>query len=61
MRVGRPLILRNLIPHYPVFKTVEDLRPHVGENTAVDVELAPRGRGYLDPSHQKVTMGFGKA
>ncbi|GMK53905.1 hypothetical protein CspeluHIS016_0104910 [Cutaneotrichosporon spelunceum] len=35
------------------------LRTDVGENTAVDVELAPRGRGYTDPAWHRVTMGFG--
>ncbi len=36
------------------------LRSDVGEHTAVDVELAPRGRGYTDPRWQRVTMGFGE-
>jgi lysine-specific demethylase 8 len=31
----------------------------VGENTEVDVEIGPRGRGYLDKRYQRVTMGFG--
>ncbi|BEI91874.1 uncharacterized protein CcaverHIS019_0406940 [Cutaneotrichosporon cavernicola] len=35
------------------------LRDDVGEHTAVDVEIAPRGRGYTDPAWQRVTMGFG--
>ncbi|BEJ07420.1 hypothetical protein CcaverHIS641_0406890 [Cutaneotrichosporon cavernicola] len=30
------------------------LRDDVGEHTAVDVEIAPRGRGYTDPAWQRV-------
>lgn len=56
---GTPLLLRNLVPHYPRLESPDDLRALIGEDTAVDVELAPRGRGYLDRAHQKVTMGFG--
>ncbi|TXT07182.1 hypothetical protein VHUM_03352 [Vanrija humicola] len=60
----RPLVLPGLVAHWaastewqrPEFGA---LRTQVGEHAAVDVELAPRGRGYLDPAWARHTMGFG--
>jgi hypothetical protein len=33
----------------------------VGEDKEVDVELGMKGRGYLDPKYQRISMGFGKS
>jgi hypothetical protein len=27
----------------------------------VDVELGKKGRGYLDPEYQRISMGFGQS
>jgi hypothetical protein len=35
------------------------LRQSIGEDRAVEVELGPRGRGYMDERYRRVTMGFG--
>ncbi|KAL1411573.1 hypothetical protein Q8F55_002537 [Vanrija albida] len=59
----RPLLLPGLAAHWPARAWQEPefgpLRAQVGEHAAVDVELAPRGRGYLDPAWRRQTMGFG--
>lgn len=31
----------------------------MGETREVDVELGKKGRGYLDPEYQRISMGFG--
>ncbi|KLT38530.1 Clavaminate synthase-like protein [Cutaneotrichosporon oleaginosum] len=56
---GAPLRLPGLGWRVPWDATLTGLRHAVGEHTAVDVELAPRGRGYTDPRWERVTMGFG--
>lgn len=62
--VPRPLVLPGLVGHWPASAEWQKpefgaLRHQVGEHAAVDVELAPRGRGYLDPAWARHTMGFG--
>lgn len=69
-RNGGPLILQDLVTSWPAMKdwaspidgqiTLDGLRRDVGEDTAVEVEIGKRGRGYLDPDWQRVTMGFGE-
>lgn len=57
---------RDLIADWPALRTwsLEDglrrLRDGIGEHCEVDVELGPRGRGYLHKDHARVSMGFGK-
>lgn len=60
-----PLKLNKLVSHWPATSSLSldhdlsALRELVGEDTAVEVELGRRGRGYLDKGYQRVTMGFG--
>lgn len=60
---GVPLRLPGLVRHWPArawdAPGLGTLRHDVGEDTAVDVEVGRRGRGYRDPGWQRVTMGFG--
>lgn len=37
------------------------VRDVVEEDREVDVELGPRGRGYLDKGYRRVGMGFGES
>ncbi|WOO80615.1 JmjC domain-containing protein 5 [Vanrija pseudolonga] len=60
----RPLVLPGLVGHWSASAEWQRpdfgaLRRQVGEHTAVEVELAPRGRGYLDDRWARHTMGFG--
>lgn len=61
-----PLRLPSIIDNWPGIKNwelsddLQALRTAVGETREVEVELGPKGRGYLDPNWQRVTMGFGK-
>jgi lysine-specific demethylase 8 len=70
-RTPTPLILKGLTNSWPKTAdwhatdaegklTLDALRNVVGEDTAVEVEVGRRGRGYLDPDWQRVTMGFGE-
>jgi hypothetical protein len=40
---------------------LQSLRDSVGETKEVDVELGKKGRGYLDPEYQRISMGFGQS
>ncbi|RSH87252.1 hypothetical protein EHS25_003161 [Saitozyma podzolica] len=59
------LHLPDLVSAWPALRswTLEDglapLREAVGEDMGVDIEMGPRGRGYLDERYRRVTMGFG--
>jgi hypothetical protein len=60
-----PLHVQELTAHWPASSlwTLNDglqaLRDTVGESKEVDVEMGQKGRGYLDPRYQRVSMGFG--
>ena len=60
------LHLPDLVSSWPALSswTLDDgltqLREAVGEDMGVDVEMGPRGRGYLDERYRRVTMGFGE-
>jgi hypothetical protein len=60
-----PLHLQGLTEHWPasslwtIFDGLQSLRDSVGETKEVDVELGRKGRGYLDPEYQCISMGFG--
>lgn len=72
-----PLLLRGLVEHWPAMRewsippptpdgqqdaaALAGLRAAVGEDTGMDVEVGPRGKGYLDPAWQRITMGFGRS
>lgn len=64
-----PLLLPDLVDTsaWPALKSwslsdgLQSLRTAIGENTEVDVELGPRGRGYMDKRYQRVGMGFGQS
>lgn len=53
---GHPVVLPDLTKQWPEI-TPESLRSVLGES-AVEVELGRRGRGYLDPAWQRVEMPF---
>lgn len=36
------------------------MRHVIGEDREVDVELGPRGRGYMDKGYKRISMGFGE-
>jgi hypothetical protein len=61
-----PLHLTNLISHYPALHKwqlsddLSALRESL-ENREVEIEVGKRGRGYLDPDWQRLTMGFGES
>lgn len=61
----RPLHLQGLTVHWPACSlwTLNDglasIREAVGDDREVTVELGKKGRGYLDPEYQRVSMGFG--
>lgn len=63
-----PLLLSDLIPEadWPASRSwsltngLSRLRSVIGENREVDVELGPRGRGYLDKGYKRIGMGFGE-
>lgn len=61
----RPLHLQGLTDHWPASSlwTLNDglasIRESVGDEREVTVELGKRGRGYLDPEYQRISMGFG--
>ena len=60
-----PLHLQGLTEHWPasslwtIFDGLQSLRDSVGETKEVDIELGKKGRGYLDPEYQRISMGFG--
>jgi len=60
-----PLHLQGLTENWPasslwtIFDGLQALRDSVGETREVDVELGKKGRGYLDPEYQRISMGFG--
>lgn len=60
-----PLHLQGLTENWPasslwtIFDGLQSLRDSVGETREVDVELGKKGRGYLDPEYQRISMGFG--
>ena len=60
-----PLHLQGLTDHWPASSlwTLNDglgsIRESVGEGREVTVEMGKKGRGYLDPDYQRVSMGFG--
>jgi len=62
-----PLHLQSLNEHWPasslwtIFDGLQSLRDSVGETKEVDVELGKKGRGYLDPEYQRISMGFGQS
>jgi hypothetical protein len=62
-----PLHLQGLTEHWPasslwtIFDGLQSLRDSVGETKEVDVELGKKGRGYLDPEYQRISMGFGQS
>lgn len=64
---ARPLHVTGLTAHWPATSlwTLNDglqaLRDGVGEDKEVTVELGKKGRGYLDPDYQRVSMGFGQS
>lgn len=63
-----PLLLPDLVrpAEWPALKSwvlsdgLKRLRENIGEDREVDVELGPRGRGYLDKGYKRVGMGFGE-
>lgn len=61
----RPLHLQGLTDHWPAASlwTLNDglasIRTAVGDQREVTVEIGKKGRGYLDPEYQRVSMGFG--
>ncbi|WWC62115.1 uncharacterized protein I303_104705 [Kwoniella dejecticola CBS 10117] len=60
-----PLRLTGLISSWPALNQwrlsdgLQSIRKAVGEDKAVEIELGKKGRGYLHPDWQRVTMGFG--
>ena len=62
-----PLHLQGLTENWPdsslwtIFDGLQSLRDSVGEMKEVDVELGKKGRGYLDPEYQRISMGFGES
>jgi hypothetical protein len=60
-----PVLLPGLIAHYRALKawTIHDelnrFKQVVPAEREVDVEIGPKRRGYLDPQHARVPMGFG--
>ena len=64
-----PLHLTGLVDHWLALRWsasttglgggLSQLRQAIGEHTEVEVEVGKRGRGYLDPDFQRVSMGFG--
>lgn len=60
------LHLPDLVSSWPALRSwtlgdgLAPLREAVGEDMGVDIEMGPRGRGYLDERYRRVTMGFGK-
>ena len=60
-----PLHLPGLLHSWPaihrwqISNGLDHLRRSIGENRLVEVELVKRGRGYLDPDHQRIQIPFG--
>lgn len=60
-----PLIIPHIADDWPARSTwalsdgLQKLRHHIGEERAVEVELGPRGRGYLDQRYKRISVGFG--
>ncbi|WVQ80790.1 hypothetical protein IAT38_002895 [Cryptococcus sp. DSM 104549] len=60
-----PLHLPGLVTHWPALSSwklsdrLQAIRTAVDENRAVEIELGKKGRGYLHPDWQRVTMPFG--
>jgi lysine-specific demethylase 8 len=62
-----PLHIQDITARWPASSLwtlnngLQALRDTVGDTKEVDVELGQKGRGYLDPGYQRVSMGFGKS